>query len=95
MVFALVPNINVKMMSEEGTELHPTGYHTKETCPYMKAKFQLYLADLISKMTGLRPKPKAYAPFGGYSAHLAASAPAASAVVDNTMGRFTSSLRLF
>ena len=82
------------MTSEEGTELHPTGYHTKKTCPYMKAKFQLYRADLISKMIGLRPKPKACAPFGGYSAHVAASAPAASAAVDNKMVRFTNSLSL-
>ena len=95
MVFALVPNINIKMMSVGGNELHPTGYHTKETCPYMRAKFQLYFADIVSKMIGPRPKPKAYVPFGGYSAHLAASAPAASAAVDNKMDRITSYVSLF
>ena len=61
----------------------------------MKAKFQLYLADLISKITTLRPKLKTYAPFGGYSAHLAASTPGAFGVVDNKMDRSTSSLSLF
>ena len=95
MVFALFPDINVKVMPGDGNELHPTGYHTMETCPYMKAKFQLHLADLVSKMIGLRPKPKAYAPYGGYSAHLVASAPIASAVVDNKIDRFTHSTSLF
>ena len=34
-VFALVPDIGTKMIGEDGSELHPTGYHTKSTCPYM------------------------------------------------------------
>ena len=93
MLFALVPDIDVKMIAEDGGELHPTGYHAKETCPYMKAKFQLYLTDIISRMTGLYPKPKAFVPFGGSSApHMSASAPARSAVAANKMKRFTDSL---
>ena len=96
LVFAKVPDISSKLMSEEGQELHPTGYHTKEVCPYMKAKFQLYQADIITRITGLYPKPKAFVPFGGSSApNMASSAPAPSAVVDGQMDRFTNSLGLF
>ena len=80
------------MIAEDGSELRPTGYHTKSTCPYMKAKFQYYLTDIISKMTGLYPKPKAFVPFGGSSApKLSSSAPAPFAVVDSQMKRFTDS----
>ena len=64
-VFGQVPYINVKMMAPDNvTELHPTGYHTKEVCPYTKARFQYCLVSIIEIITGLRPKPKAYVPFG-------------------------------
>ena len=60
LVFGQVPDINVKMMApDNATELHPTGYHTKEVCPYTKAQFQYYLVSIIERITGLRPKPKA------------------------------------
>ena len=68
------------MTAEDGSELHPIGYHTKETCLYMKAKFQFDLTDITQKMTGLYPNPKAFVPFGGSSApKMASSAPVPAA----------------
>ena len=67
LVLGQVPNVNVEMMAQDNfTELHPTGYHTKELCPYMKARFQYYLVSIIQRITGLRTKPKACVPFGGH-----------------------------
>ena len=35
LVFGQVPNVSIKMMAQDNvTELHPTGYHTTEVCPY-------------------------------------------------------------
>ena len=95
--FSGVPDANTKMLSEDGQDLHPTGYHTTEVCPYTKAKFQLYLSDIMSRMTGLHPKPKAFVPCGGSSnaANLASSAPAPSSRVGSQMKQFTNSLTLF
>ena len=52
LVFGQVPNINVKMMAQD-IELHPTGYHTKEVCPYVKARFQYHLVSIAERTTGL------------------------------------------
>ena len=95
LVFGQVPDINVKMMAQDNvTELHPTGYHTKEVCPYMKAQFQYYLVSIIERITGLRPKPKAYVPFGGHGTMQNTSIPAANIHV-SAVDKFASSLGLF
>ena len=84
------------MIAEDGSELHPTGYHTKTTSVDMKAKFQFYLTYIVQKMTGLYPKPKAFVPFGGSSApKMASFAPVPSAASDSKMQRFTDSLGNF
>ena len=71
-VFSGVPDVNIKLQSEEGEPLHPTGHTVKEVRPYIKVKFQLYL-------TSLRPKTRAFVLYGGSSTavHLTSSAPAA------------------
>ena len=95
-VFSGVPDVNTRLSSEGGEALRPTGYHVKEVCPYMKAKFQLYLADIISRMTGLRPMSKDCVPVGGSSApNMVASAPAPSSQMGSQVEQFTGSLRLF
>ena len=95
LVFGQVPDINVKMMAQDNvTELHPTGYHTKEVCPYMKAQFQYYLVSIIERITGLRPKPKAYVPFGGHGGMQNTTISAANVQV-SAVDKFSQSLGLF
>ena len=82
LVFGQVPDINVKMMAPDNvTELHLTGYHTKEVCPYVKARFRYYLVSGIERITGLRPKAKAYVPFGGHGGMQNTTIPAANVQV--------------
>ena len=78
-VFNSVPDVDTQIADGPGDNLHPTGYHVKQVCPYMKAKFQLYLAHTIIGMANLRPRAKAFVPFGGsaVATNLASSAPPA------------------
>ena len=95
LVFSQVPDINVKMMAPDNvTELHPTGYHTKEVCPYMKAQFQYYLVSIIERITGLRPRPKAYVPFGGHGGMQNITIPVGNVQV-SAVDKFSQSLGLF
>jgi hypothetical protein len=95
LVFGQVPDINVKMMAPDNvTELHPTGYHTKEVCPYMKAQFQYYLVSIIERITGLRPRPKAYVPFGGHGGMQNITIPVGNVQV-SAVDKFSQSLGLF
>ena len=82
------------MTPDNVTELHPTGYHTKEVCPYMKAYFQYYLVSIIERITRLRPKPKAYVPFGGHGDKQNTTISAANVRV-SADGRFSQSVCLF
>ena len=97
LVFGQVPDINVKMMAPDNvTELHPTGYHKKEVCPYMKARFQYYLVSIIERITGLRPTPKAYVPFGGHgSANQNTSSGLQQVANVSAVDKFASSLGEF
>jgi hypothetical protein len=95
LVFGQVPDVNVKMMNPDNvTELHPTGYHTKEVCPYMKAYFRYYLVSIIERITRLRPKPKAYVPFGGHGGMQNTTISAANVQV-LAVDKFSQSLGLF
>jgi hypothetical protein len=97
LVFGQVPDINVKMMAPDNvTELHPTGYHIKEVCPYIKAQFQYYLVSIIERIIGLRPKPKAYVPFGGHhDGGMQNTTISAANVQVSTVDKFSQSLGLF
>ena len=52
-------------MVERSTELHPTGCHSKDVCPYTRSNFQHYVAFVVHKIVGIQFISKQYNPMGG------------------------------
>ena len=65
-VFSCVPYIGIKMV-EGNTDLHPTGCHSKDVCPYMRSNYQHYLAFIVHTIAGIQFISKQYNPVGGMS----------------------------
>ena len=65
-VFSCVPDVGVKML-EGNSELHPTGCHSKDVCPYMRSNYQHYMAFIVHKIAGIHFISKQYNPVGGMS----------------------------
>ena len=45
LVFGLDPDISTKVLGQDGSALRPTGYHTKDVCPYMEVEQPICLAE--------------------------------------------------
>ena len=65
-VFSCVPDVGVKMI-EGNTDLHPTGCHSKDVCPYTKSNYQYYTAFIVHKVAGIQFISKQYNLVGGMS----------------------------